>query len=189
MTMNRSLAAAACGLLLVAGCLRLDRPGDRESDVRLKMQAADSLAAADSLHSAALAFEAIAEEYPFSPLYPDAVLRAAVLSSHPNNAEPDDSTALLWLDHYVMLPVTVEEKQRAEMEIALLTRLQASEDSMAGRQDELDSLRILARAQSSELQNRLTRIHELEAQVKQTNDELARLRDVDIKISRRAAKK
>lgn len=187
--MKQLQVAAAAVLLLLAGCISFERPDERESEVQIKMKMADSLSATSSIHDAALAYQTIATEYPSSPQYADAVMRTACLSVHPRNESPDDTTALRWLDRYVMLPVGLQEKQRGEMELSLLTKLEAARDSIAARRGELDSLRLLARSQSMELQNRDTKIHDLEAQVKATNDELAKLREVDIKISRRAAKK
>jgi hypothetical protein len=164
--MLKYLLIAVTILLVMTGCggsRYLSNTEDVAAEAHMRL--ADSLANAVSLHEAALEYELVAEDYPTSRFYRTAVRNAAYLHCDPSNPEFDENASLYWFQIYHDQEISKQEKTDVEMCIGLLNRI-------------------------ASLRTKMTRkTTDLEQQVKYANDELRKLKDVDIKIHERRAKK
>lgn len=158
---------------------------DIESRAEYHMRMADSLETASSLREAALEYKLVAELYPKTSQYPNAVRNTALLYSNPSNPEIDDSLALQWFRTYLTLPIPRKERVKAEIYVAMLKRLTVLRNDINRRSAIIDSLQTVTRKQPIDFTGRSKRIQELEWELKQTKDELERLREVDIRINKR----
>jgi len=187
--MIRNCVLAILCTIAIGGCTPLRRPSVRDVAAELRMRVADSLATVSLFQEAVGEYAQVAQEFPNSPFYKTAVLKAAYLSSHPRNSTASDSASLTWFGLYLALPISGDEKNRIEMEISLLNRLIGLKNMVARQKVQFDSLRFVLKERSLELQTRSGQLRDLEAQLKQANEELSKLRDVDINISNHRIKK
>lgn len=158
---------------------------DAEARAEYHMLIADSLEAASALREAALEYKLVAELYPKTRHYPHAVRNTALLYSNPANPAVDDSLSLQWFQTYLTLPVSREEKVKAEIYVTMLKRLTSLRKDLNRRSSTIDSLQSVARRQSGEITARSKEVQDLKAELKQTTTELERLREVDVRINRR----
>ena len=173
----------------ITGCSTFLSSGDADHPSGAMMNSADSLATAALLEQAAIQYALVADRYSSSSFAREALLRAAVLADHPGNPAKDDSISLARFEQYASLPLALAERQRVELETALLRRARTNDQELHRLASTVDSLVALAGQQSSLLQARAARIHELETQLTDANSELKKLRDVDVTISKRTTKK
>lgn len=173
-------------MLALASC----RPGSTienitEARAEYHMQLADSLESVFMLREAALEYKLVAELYPTTSYYPTAVRNTALLYSNPANPAVDDSLSLHWFQTYLTLPISREERVKAEIYVTMLKRITELRKELNRRTAAIDSLQAFTRKQSGDLAARAKRVQELEAELKKTTLELERLREVDVRISRR----
>ncbi len=176
------LALASCGPSSNA-----DR--DAEAGAEYHMRLADSLEAASALREAALEYRLVAELYPKSSHYPNAVRNTALLYSNPSNPAVDDSISLQWFRTYLTLSIGREERVKAEIYVTMLQRITLLRRELNRRATTNDSLQVIAKRQASDLLNKTKRLQEVEADLKQTTVELQRLREIDVRINRRKGSK
>jgi hypothetical protein len=158
---------------------------DAESRAEYHMRVADSLETMYALREAALEYKLVAELYPATSHYPNAVRNTALLYSNPANPAVDDSLSLQWFQTYLTLPISREEKVKAEIYVTMLKRLTALRREISRRSAIVDSLQNITRRQSGDLATRTRRNQELELELKKTMSELERLREVDVRINKR----
>lgn len=184
--MKHLLPIAAFAALAVAGCAG-SKVGDEDSERRAAyhMHLADSLEALNALQQAALEYRLVAELYPTTSHYPNAVRNTALLFSNPANPAMDDSVSLHWFKAYLDLPIQREERVKAEIYVTMLNRIMTLRTELNRRSGVIDSLNQLSRRQSTDSSARNKRIQDLEAELKKTNMELQNLREVDVRINRR----
>lgn len=156
-----------------------------ESRAEYHMRIADSLEAATALPEASLEYKLVAELYPKTSHYPNAVRNTALLYSNPTNPAVDDSLALQWFQTYLRLSISREEKVKAEIYVTMLKRLTKLRKEIHRQSATTDSLLSVTRRQSSELASRNKKVQELESELKKTTFELEKLREVDVRINRR----
>ncbi len=176
-------------LLCAAGCSMFSGSTPTESEAARIMILADSLERASFLREAALEYTIAAEQYPEAPGYPTAVRRAALLYLNPSNPSRSDSASLHWLEVYVTIPVSREEKENARALIGQLQRIVTLRAGIARQMSIADSLGGVARKQATLVTSQLHRIQELEAELTQANQELKRIKEIDLKLSRSRGRK
>ena len=160
---------------LLSGCFLFNRADDATYVPSSPFYVAESLAVAHQYHQAADAFSSFAEKHSESNDFAFAARNAAYLYAHPLNTAHDDSASLYWFQRYLTLPLAETERQQATMYVGLLQRIVAMKAELVKR--------------SVESSSRSNRTRELETLLKQANDELKKLRDVDVNIHRRGVKK
>jgi hypothetical protein len=132
-----------------------------------------------------------------------AARRAAYLSLDPRNPGRDDSTALVWLYHYLAYPISAGQREEANMMISLLEQKITYARLLMQRTSVIDSLQ-RALAQREEELRAISRqslssptegrdVDELEQELTATRRQLAALRaevetlrklqDVDVRMS------
>ena len=108
---------------LVVGCFSQFRNSRSELQAQNHMDRAEALEDAAEYHQAAREYSIVAERYPSTHDYKIAVWKAAVLNMHPANSEIDYRSALHWLQVYLGLPLSPEEKDRAVIYKGLLVHI------------------------------------------------------------------
>ncbi len=153
--------------------------------VRDHMGRADALEDSQEYHQAAKEYAIVAERYPYSSYYKAAVRKAALLNIHPANSKTDTNAALHWLNIYLTLRLSPEEKENAQLHIAMLediARLQAE----ISRQDADNSkLRTATRKQSGKITAASQRVKKLEAELAQVRVQLEEMKEVDLRMHTR----
>ena len=178
-----------CAVLIAAGCSMLSGSSDTDSRAARHMTLADSLERGSFLREATLEYTIVADQYPDVPFYPTAVRKAAILSVNPLNPAANDSVAMHWIDVYLKLPVAAREKESASALAAQLSRISDLREDIVRQSRVADSLGTVVRRQSALLGSQSRRIQELEAGLKQVNDELKRLKEIDLQHSKNRIRK
>jgi hypothetical protein len=182
------MASRPLGLLLLAlmlfGCSSGPVDSDSEQRAENHMSQARMLEATGRWNEAASEYALVAQLYGHTTYYEDAVKKAALLYDHPDNASWNDSTAIHWLRQYATL--TLPSTERLALDILLRTNRELRDlRAELNRQIVLnDSLRDRESEWEEELASRSAKIRDLEREVQKLNDELKRLREIDIKFGR-----
>lgn len=178
------LAALTTVLFLGDGCSLYNAERDVEERAARHMASADSLERAGNLQGAMLEYSLVARHYTESTQYPTAVHKTALLSLDPRNPARGDSVAIYWLNRYLRLPDNPPAAQDAQIQLSLLQHISAIQAALARSQLAVDTLTQLLRRQSAQMTAQGQRLQEAESQLKQTQQELARLKEVDVQLSR-----
>jgi hypothetical protein len=190
--MNHSAIIETLLLLVLAGCTTVTVDRDSEARARSHIRLADSLESVSAFPEAALEYGIVAELYPHTSFYPTALRQAAFLHLHPDNGSANDSTALYWFKEYLRASSPSPERRSVEVCIHLLERIWTLRGSLARIKTANDSLTTVTRKQASEMVNlasQLRQAQSLEAELKKVHEELQKLREVDIRISKGREKK
>jgi hypothetical protein len=186
--MNNFLKFIWCILLTFVGCTVSILTHEEQSAADI-MKRADSLVAVSAIPEAIGHYYIITEQYSATRSYPEAVFKLGVLFCSRKNPWPNDSVALGWFHLYKTLPISRADSAYVDTYISLLERMNHANALLARHSTIVDSLSSLLTKNSNELLTHDKRIAELEAQIKQTNEELTKLREVDVHISKRGTKK
>lgn len=178
-----------CGLCMLlgigaAGCSLFSSSRDTDTAAAAHMEAAAMFEKAGDLGNATREYATVAAGYPGSPEYAHAVLKAADLYLDDQNPVASDSAALALLSLYVTLPVEDGTLPDARLHLSLVERIVGLKSSLAHTERSVDSLASVARKQASSLGSQTQRLNELETELRQTKDELARLKELDVRLSR-----
>ena len=167
-----------------AGCSFFHHVDDSETRARQHMLTGDSLEVSSEFAGAALEYQMVAELYPQTSYYPTAVRKTAVLSLHPNNPSANDSVAQYWFAEYLRIAPPSQGRSLAEAIVHLLDRIQNLQTAAGNQHSTIDSLASVAKRQATELSARSKQVGTLELELKQAYEELRKLREVDVRISR-----
>ena len=179
-SLRYSPAVILCCVLL-AGCAPSKDTGSAEGDAEAVLAFAESLEADSLLDQATAQYAIIAEQFPTAGVYPLAVRRVAFLYAHPDNPARNDTLALRWMRIYNPLARTREERQEVAVVTTLIQQNMTLREQLSRESASGDSLATLLRRQGR-------RVRDLEAELQQVNDELRKLKDVDVRTSRKRKK-
>jgi hypothetical protein len=179
-SLRYSPAVILCCVLL-AGCAPSKDTGSAEGDAEAVLAFAESLEADSLLDQATAQYAIIAEQFPTADVYPLAVRRVAFLYAHPDNPAHNDTLALRWMRIYNPLARTREERQEVAVVTTLIQQNMTLREQLSRESASGDSLATLLRRQGR-------RVRDLEAELQQVNDELRKLKDVDVRTSRKRKK-
>jgi cell division septation protein DedD len=168
----------------LAGCVSQSRSLKLESQARSHMERAAALEDSSAYHQAAQEYAIVAERYPSTSYYKGAVWKVALLNIHPANSKIDTSAARFWLNVYLGLPLTPEEKENATLYVAMLERINGLQAELSSYVAEKDKLLAVTRKQSSDIVTGTQRLGELEAELAKARDELKKLKEVDVRMQR-----
>lgn len=175
--------------LIVAGCSSSPPVSEQESRARRHLELAERFEAVGELKEATVEYVIVAEMFPDASMHRQAMRKAAMLHAHPSNPERNDSLSLHWFSKYLELPLTPQEKTEALYFMALLERISMLRDALVLERASKDSIRTMAEKQSGELAAKTKRIQDVEQELKHVQDELKRLREVDVKLEQRKVNK
>ncbi len=176
------LLALLSGIL--SGCGVFSSTDDSGSVVAMHMQAGLAYEQAGDLGNATRQYDAVIALFPNSPQYPQALWNAASLYLNEKNPSASDSTAASLLARYVALPGPEINRGEAALRLSLIERITTLRLSLTHSEHAVDSLALVVKKQSSTVGIQSQRLSELEAEVRQTKDELTRLKEVDVQLSR-----
>jgi cell division septation protein DedD len=168
----------------LAGCASQFRDSKLDSQARSHMERATALEDSSAYHQAAREYAIVAERYPSTIYYKSAVWKAALLNIHPANSKIDTSAARFWLNVYLGLPLTPEEKENATLYVAMLERINALQAQLSSLVSEKDQLLAVTRKQSGDIVTGTQRLGELEAELAKARDELKKMKEVDVRMQR-----
>jgi hypothetical protein len=126
----------------------------------------------------------IAERFPNASAFPFAVRKAALLYASTANPGHSDSLSLLWWRRYLELPVLPQEKENAILTVNLLVAVDSLCLGLARQTTLADSLFSLSRKQTNALSAQERRIQDLDAELHRTAEELRKLKEIDVKLSK-----
>lgn len=175
-SLHNSPAVILCCVLL-AGCAPSKDAGSAEGDAEAVLAFAESLEADSLLDQATAQYAIIAEQFPTADVYPLAVRRVAFLYAHPDNPAHNDTLALRWMRIYNPLARTREERQEVGVVTTLIQQNMTLREQLGRESASGDSLATLVRKQGR-------RVRDLETELQQVNDELRKLKEVDVRTSR-----
>jgi cell division septation protein DedD len=168
----------------LAGCVSQFHDSKFESQARSHMERAAALEDSSAYHQAAREYAIVAERYPTTSCYKAAVWKAAVLNIHPANSNYDTSAARFWLNVYLGMPLTPEEKENATLYVAMIKRMNGLQSQLSSLVSERDKLLDVTRKQSGDIVTGTQRIGELEAELAKARDELKKMKEVDVRVQR-----
>jgi hypothetical protein len=175
--------------LAIVGCSPGFGTRSPESTAQALYQRADSLEQEMAIRSAAEMYGMIADQYPQTSVYPQAVRKAALLTATELNPARNDSLALRWFAAYLALPLPRSEKEVAKVCYSLLQRFRVLQEEMSKRVWLADSLAGVTRRQSTSMAAEQRRIADLETELTQVQSELRRLKEIDLKLSKSRQRK
>jgi len=176
-------------VLALSGCISMSSMRTSESAALSLYSRADSLEGAMAIRAAAEAYGTIADQYPQSSVYSQAVRKAALLTAVELNPARNDSLALRWFAAYLALPSRKEEREVAQVCYSLLQRFRVLQDEMMKRSTAADSLSGVVRRMGTSMSAEQRRIADLEAEISQVQGELRRLKEIDVKLSKNRGRK
>ena len=168
----------------LAGCVSQFHNSRLESKARSHIENAVMLENSSAYHRADREYAIVAERYPSTSFYKHAVWKAALLNIHPDNSEIDTSAAHFWLNVYLGLALPPEEKENATLYVALLERINGLQAQLSSLVAEKDKFLVVTRKQSGDIVTCTQRLGELEAELVQAQDELEKLKEVDVRMQR-----
>jgi len=174
--------------VLLYGCSSSGVVSDVELQAQRHMAIADTLEHAYALKEATLEYKTVAEHFPSSSVHITAVRKTALLFSSPTNPAASDSASLYWLNAYLDLTKSTEEKQIIQMYLNMVGRVKILSDSLKHQNGLNDSLVAVARKQVGETASRARRVQELESELQKASNELKKLKEIDVRISKSRGK-
>jgi len=172
-----------------AGCASPRIDLDAETRAQRHMLLADTLERAGEFPQALLEYGLVTELYPKTSHYPLAVRKIVFLYANPGTTVANDSVAFLWLNTYRQLSLPATERQMVDLLQVLMTQLRTVRRELTQETLVADSLAFVTRRQGGDLTTKARRIQELEQQLQQATNELTKLKEVDVHISRSREKK
>jgi hypothetical protein len=173
-----------CLLLALSMAACVTPRADTESEARRLLEVARALETSRDLKEAAHQYSMIAERFPNAIVFPVAVRRAALLYANTANPGHSDSLSLFWWRRYLELPVLPQEKENATLAVNLLSAVDSLRLGLARQTTLADSLFSLSRKQTNALSAQEKRIQDLEAELHHTAEELRKLKEIDVKLSK-----
>jgi hypothetical protein len=174
--------------VLLYGCSSSGIVNDVEVQALRHMAIADTLERASALKEATLEYKIVAGHFPSSSVHATAVRKTALLFSSPANPAANDSASLYWLNIYLDLTKSPEEKQIIQMYLKMVGRAKVLHDSLTRQAAVNDSLVAVARRLGGETASRARRVQELESELQKASNELRKLKEIDMRISKSRGK-
>jgi len=168
----------------LAGCVSQFHDSKFESQARSHMERGAAMENSSAYHQAAREYAIVAERYPTTSCYKAAVWKAAMLNIHPANSNYDTIAARFWLNVYLGMPLTPEEKENATLYVAMIERINGLQSQLFSLVSERDKLLDVTRKQSGDIVTGTQRIGGLEAELGKARDELKKMKEVDVRMQR-----
>lgn len=168
-------------LLVLAGVVGLVGCGtsgpvvqkEEETKAEYHLAFADSLETAGSFQGAALVYKMVAELYPNTMYYANAVRNLGHLYVNPFNIARNDSTAMYWFVKHLELPwLPRGERTRSVIMLSMIKERMQYSSVDHRRLTSIDSLTSLVKIQASELRAQSKKIADLTAELEQTDNDL-----------------
>ena len=203
-------------IFFLGGCAGLYQGYDAIWNAKRHMNEARELENSRDFHGAMIEYVYVAKNFPASNFYKTAIFKAAILSGRSDNPKRNLSTSLYWLNQYLELPLSEQEKESIQFLITLIKKDKQYQDRIAQLQKKLQNQRTLISQNNIEiavyeklsekqkrqihlLQNRVSsyeeKIEKWDKQIRHLQDEilkqqeaLQRLKEIDVRIHKRRLK-
>jgi len=172
------------GGFVLAGCGVFSNARSPSSFAARRMQIADSLEQEGLYKQSADAYAYVATRFSRSSQYPIAVRRAALLYSLSPPTIANDSAAYRWYQAYLALPLEKSDREDARIAVELLSRILSLHDQIVQLYITTDSLTVLTKRQAASMSADTHRIQEIEQQLQQAQSELAKIKEIDLRLSK-----
>ena len=146
------------------------------------MHRAAALEDSQEYHQAAKEYAVVAKRYPSSRYYQTAVWKAALLNIHPANQVADTNSAFHWLQTYLTLPLSPEEKECAQLHITMLERIKRLKSEISRQNAEKNKLRTITQKQSDRISSSTQQMKKLKAELLQVRGQLEGMKEVDLRM-------
>lgn len=146
------------------------------------MDHAAVLADSSSYQQAAKEYAKVAEYYPSTSYYKLAVWKAALLNIHPANPKIDYAAALHWIQVYLELPLSPEEKETATIYGAMIADIYDMQSELSDLSMRKSKLMAITRKQAKNLKALTQSLEKVEAELVSTQDELKKMKAVDVRM-------
>jgi hypothetical protein len=175
------------GLVLISCLLLGCAPSLMERSIELQaerhMKLAETLLENGDLREATHEYVMVAEEYPATVYHSQAIWNAALMYLRQDNPIANDSVALYWIDQYRLLGNTSEEVVAEPLQ-KLLRRSMMLHRQLLARQVVVDSLTGATRKLQGEMTTRSKQVSDLDQELKKVSEELRKLKEVDVRMSK-----
>ena len=122
----------------------------------------------------------VVNRYPSTRYYKRAVWKVATLNIHPHNTENNDTAARDWLQVYLKLHLSSEEKEAAVVCLSLLNRIQTLKAELAEINTRKEKIARVVQKQTKEIADSDKRVKVLETELAHSWDELQKMKAVDV---------
>lgn len=187
--MHSTKLLAILTLTVISGCALLTGGRDPEGWALRHMMLADSLEQGSMFRQASAEYDIVVQRYRGTSQFPKAVKELVNLNINPLNPNRSDSAALSWITVYLALALPKEEIENARMYYMLLQRIRFIQTDIDRQTFVADSVMAATKRQNADAAALNRRVQELEADLKQANMELAKLKEVDVRLSKARGKK
>jgi len=174
---------------LITSCASRIQSLESEKKARDFMDRAAALENEEAYHQAAQEYAMVAEHYPSTGYHKRAVWKAALLNIHPANPEINYDAALSWLQVYLKLPLSSEEKEAATLYVSMVERVNDLQAELSLMVEEKNRLLEITQKQSIDIESDTKRRKELETELAHAWDELKKMKAVDVRMHRSKVEK
>jgi len=148
------------------------------------MRVGEWLESSSRWNEAAQEYATIVELYPQSALYEEALKKAALLFSHPDNTLRNDSTASEWLDRYSRLSLPPGELLSLQLNLRRMSELEGLREQLSLEAALSDSILASQRELQEEIAVWSKKVKDLQDELQKVNQELSLMREIDAKVGR-----
>lgn len=168
--------------LFMTGCSSKFHASKSESEAGKLMDHAAGLVNSSAYHQAAQEYAMVAERYPSTSYHKLAVWKAGMLNIHPANPETDYTAALYWLQIYLGLPLSPDEKEAATVYVSMIEQIDTVQSEQSELEIEKAKLLEITQKQSIDNEAASQRLKELEEELANARDELEKMKAVDVRM-------
>lgn len=155
-----------------------------ESEAREFMDRAAAFENSEAYLQALKEYAEVAGRYPSTSYYKRAVWKTALLNIHPDNPEINEAAAHDWLQVYLGLPLSPEEKEAATAFVSMLEKTNNLKIELSDIITQKDKLAAVSQKQADDMEAGAQRVKELETELANAWDELQKMKAVDVRMHR-----
>ena len=181
----RSLVPGVIVVCVLAGCGSGSQVSEMDYRAERHIRLAETFELNHNWREAILEYQIVADQFVSSTYYPEAVKNLAILNINPLNPFHNDSTGLRWLYVYLGLAPSSADQEDTQLHLGLVSQLVALRADIDRMTSSLDSLQQVLHKQTGELTQRTRQMQDLEAECRQLQSDLDRLKAVDKEIRKR----
>jgi cell division septation protein DedD len=166
----------------MAGCVSEIQGSKSESEAQSFMARAATYENAKAYPQALQEYTEVAKRYSSTSYYKQAVWKLAILNIDPENPEISDTSARDWLQVYLRLHLSPDEKEAASAYLSLLKRIHDLNTELSDTKTQKDKMASVVQDQSKEMEADAQRVKELETELAHSWDELQKMKAVDVQM-------
>lgn len=166
----------------MAGCVSELQGSKSESEARNFMVRAATYEKANAYPQALQDYTEVTKRYSSTSYYKRAVWKLAILNIYPENPEISDTAARDWLQVYLRLHLSNQEKEAATACLSLLEKIHNLKADLSDINTQKDKIASDAQKQSKEMEADAQRVKELETELAHSWDELQKMKAVDVQM-------